>query len=143
MARLARRFFGLVVLLAIAGFVTFGYVYIRRDIDTLRVINQDKILWTATQIEVELLRFQTSVARLAIERSPEALEAMREGFDILWSRVFMMGVGRVGRLMRQYDSGHDSVLAFQQYLREIDPVIAEVAPDDSARLEAILRELEG
>jgi hypothetical protein len=90
------RYLGLVVLLAMAGFAAVGYFTIRRDVDNLRVISQDNILWSATQMEVELLRFQLSVADLAADRTEAALEAVRERFDILWSRVFIMSQGRVG-----------------------------------------------
>ena len=142
MARRAQRYIGIAVLLAIAGFAAMGYLSIRRDVENLRVISQDNILWTATQMEVELLRFQLSVAGLEIERTPEALEEMRERFDILWSRVFMMGSGRVGDLIERYDQGHGSIPAFQTYLRELDAVIAGLKPNDSAEVRAILRELE-
>jgi signal transduction histidine kinase len=142
LTRPVQRYLGLGVLIAMAGFVALGYYSIRRDVENLRVISQDNILWTATQMEVELLRFQLSVANLEIERTPEALAEVRERFDILWSRVFMMGSGRVGELIRRYDQGHGSIPAFRQYLEELDPVVAGLAPDDSETVRIILQELE-
>lgn len=137
-----QRYLGLAVLLAMAGFAAVGYFSIRRDVENLRVISQDNILWTATQMEVELLRFQLSMANLGIEGTPEALDDVRKRFDILWSRVFMMGSGRVGALIRRYDDGHDSIPAFQDYLRELDHVLQDMGPDDRAVARLILRELE-
>lgn len=118
------KFVGLTVLVAMAGFIALGFISIRRDIDNLRVISQDNILWSATQMEVELLRFQLSIAKLGVEQTEEALGTARNRFDILWSRVFMLGKGRVGELMRKYDEGHGSIDAISDYLEEIDPVIA-------------------
>jgi signal transduction histidine kinase len=136
------RSFGLAVLLAMAGFAAVGYFSIRRDVENLRVISQDNILWTATQMEVELLRFTNSVADVAIERTPEALAAMQERFDILWSRTFMMEGGRVGEVIRRYDEGHDTLKTFGEYLHDLDGVLAGLDPSDVSLLPAVLSKLE-
>lgn len=136
------RYLGLIVLLAMAGFAAVGYFAIRRDVDNLRVISQDNILWSATQMEVELLRFQLSVADLAAEHTEAALDAVRERFDILWSRVFIMSRGRVGEIMRAYDEGHGSLAMMAAFMEEIDPVIAELAPDDLATIQRIVEALQ-
>lgn len=136
------RHLAVVVLLAMAGFVAAGYLSIRRDVESLRVISQDNILWTATQMEVELMRFQLSIAKLKIEQTEDALEDLRERFEILLSRVGMMEQGRVGALIRRYDEGFDSIRKFHSYLTEVDPLVASLRPDDSATLQLLLRELE-
>ena len=59
--------------------------------------------------------------RCAGEPTPEALDEMHERFDILWSRVFMMGHGHVGESLLRYDGEHGSVAAIADYLKEIDP----------------------
>ena len=46
------------MLLAMAGFAAVGFFTIRRDVENLRVISQDNTLWSASQMEVELLRFR-------------------------------------------------------------------------------------
>jgi signal transduction histidine kinase len=137
------RYLGLIVLLAMAGFAAVGFFTIRRDVEDLRVISQDNILWSATQMEVELLRFELSVAELGSEQSEEALERVLERFDILWSRVMLMNRGRVGQVMRSYDEGHGSLKKIAAYLEEIDPVLQELQPDDSVTIDQILLELEG
>lgn len=129
-------------MLVMAAVAVIGYSSIRRDVQNLKDNSQDNILWTATQMEVELLRFKLSLARLAIENTEEALDEARERFDILWSRVFLMGAGRVGDLIASYDQGHGSIPAFQQYLREIDPVFATLRPDDLPAMRTLLRELD-
>ena len=85
------RYLGILVLLSMVGFAAVGFYTIRRDVENLRVISQDNTQWSASQMEIELLRFRMSLASLRINPTPEALEEMHERFDILWSRVFMMG----------------------------------------------------
>jgi hypothetical protein len=90
------RYVGLVVLLAMAGFAAVGFYTIRRDVENLRVISQDNTQWSASQMEMELVRFRLALAELRRDPTPDALEAMYERFDILWSRVFLLGQGEVG-----------------------------------------------
>ena len=61
------RYLGILVLLAAAGFAAVGFLTIRRDIENLRVISQDNTQWAASQMEIELLRFQRVAARVVIE----------------------------------------------------------------------------
>lgn len=131
----------MVLLLAMAAFAALGYFSIRRDVDNLRVISQDNILWSATQMEVELLRFQLSVAELSSTPDAPTLERVRERFDILWSRVFIMSRGRVGETMRAYDEGYGSLQAIASYLEEVDPVLAELQPGDVATIDEIMANL--
>jgi signal transduction histidine kinase len=133
---------GLAVLLAMAGFAAVGFVSIRRDVDNLRVISQDNILWSAAQIEHELLRFQISVADLSREQTDEARDEAMARFDILWSRVAMMRQGRVGALMRQYDEGHESLEAVHAFLERVDPVLISMDATDHATLDRIMAELD-
>jgi nitrogen-specific signal transduction histidine kinase len=136
------KYVGLTLLLAMIGVVVLGSLSIRRDIENLRVISQDNILWSATQMEVELLRFQLSIAKLGVEQSEEALETARNRFDILWSRVFMMGKGRVGNLMRQYDEEQGSLEKVSAYLENIDPIIASLEAKDVATVKKLLSTFE-
>ena len=122
------RYLGVIVLLAMAGFASVGFFAIRRDVENLRVISQDNTQWSASQMEIELLRFRLSLAALLADPSPEALDAMHERFDILWSRVFMMGHGRLGESLERYDGEHGSVASIADYLKEIDPLLAGIDP---------------
>lgn len=142
MTRGVQRYFGLCFLLSMAGFAAFGYFHIRRDVDNLRVISQDNILWTGMQMEVELLRFRSSVADLHVERTPEALREARSRFDILWSRVSLAEAGRVGELVREYDEGLGALPALQAYLAELDPVLSTLSLDETERLAGVLQDLD-
>ena len=135
------RYLGILVLLAAAGFAAVGFLTIRKDVDNLRIISQDNTQWAASQMEIELLQFRISLERLRGLRTPEALDELYERFDILWSRVFMMGHGQVGESLRRYDSEHGSVAAIAAYLEEIDPAAHPFDLDDAAALDRIEKSL--
>ena len=103
------RYVGAIVLLAMAGFAAVGFLAIRRDVENLRVISQDNTQWSASQMEIELLRFRLSLAELLSRPAPAAIDDLHERFDILWSRVFMMGHGRLGESLLRYDGEHGSI----------------------------------
>ena len=111
-----------------------GGFTIRRDVENLRLISQDNTQWSASQMEIELLRFRLALEQLRNQPSDEALDNMHERFDILWSRVFMMGHGHVGESLLRYDGEHGSVASIADYLKEVDPVLAEVDPKQAATL---------
>jgi signal transduction histidine kinase len=135
------RYVGLVVLLAMAGFAAVGFRAIRRDVENLRVISQDNTQWSASQMEIELVRFRLALSDLVRAPSQAALDAMRERFDILWSRVFLLGQGEVGESLRRYDSETGAVAALADYLREIDPIVLALGHDDAATIDRIERRL--
>lgn len=124
----------LLVLLFMVGFGAVGFLSIRRDVENLRVISQDNTQWAASQIEIELLRFRLALQHLVTDPSPEALATMHDRFDILWSRVFMMGHGQVGARLAQYDGEHGSVSKLATFLEAVDPKLANVDPGDTATI---------
>jgi signal transduction histidine kinase len=128
---------GVIVLVAMAGFAAIGFLSIRKDVEDLRIISQDNTLWSASQMEIELLRYRLSLNALRTDHGAEAIEDMLERFDILWSRVYMLESGRVGEILRRYDEGHGSIASIGAYLKEIDPVVAKLDGTDAATLEQI------
>ncbi len=126
----------MVVLLAMTVFAGVGFFTIRNDVEQLRKISQDNFLWSATQIEVELLRFEASAVTLALEQTEEALLRFRERFDILWSRIG--GSGRVGTVMREYDAEVGTIARIRGYLEEIEPLVAKLRPGDMSAVLDIL-----
>ena len=122
-------------------FAGVGFFTIRNDVEQLRRISQDNILWSATQVEVELLRFEASAAALALDRTEDALARFRERFDILWSRIGMIGSGRVGRVMEEYDAEAGTIPAIQAYLVSIEPLVEAIGPRDSDAVSRILADV--
>ena len=136
------RYIGLVILIAMTVFAAVGFFTIRRDVAGLQSISRDGILWSSTQMEVELLRFHVALAELAERRSQPALAQVREQFNELWSRVLMMSEGNVGAAVRRYEDEHHTLAAMATYLEELDEVLARLTPDDRATVGIILRRVE-
>ena len=137
------RQLGVIVLLAMAGFAAVGFFAIRRDVENLRVISQDNTQWSASQMEIELLRFRLSLADLLNDPTPEALDEVHERFDILWSRVFMMGHGHVGESLLRYDGEGGSVASIAGYLKAIDAPLARLRASDLETVRQIEARLAG
>ena len=76
------RYLGVVVLLAMTAFAAVGFLTIRKDVEALQKISQDNFLWSATQVEVAMLRFELSVARMALDQTEQSLAEVQERFDI-------------------------------------------------------------
>jgi signal transduction histidine kinase len=130
------------VVLVMAGISALGFYSIRKDIENLQVISRDNILWSATQMEVELLRFQRSLALYASDPTATALDDVHARFDILWSRFDLMTQGRVGQLLRQYDDGHGTLARIADYLHAIDDFILFLGPDHAAGIQSVLQQLD-
>jgi signal transduction histidine kinase len=128
----------LAVLLVMAGVAALGFHSIRKDIENLRVISRDNILWSATQMELEFLRFQRSVALYVSDPTESARNELHERFDILWSRFSLFTEGRVGRLLRQYDEGHGTLHAASNFLASVDSLLPDLGPNDADTLRALL-----
>jgi signal transduction histidine kinase len=137
------RYLGFVVLLATVGFMAFGFHEIRKNVENLRIISQDNTQWSASQMEIELLRFRLSLAALLHTPTAEVVKEARERFDILWSRVFMMGHGDLGKRMLLYDGENGPVASLADFLKQIDPLVAEVDPvADAGRIREVEKRLE-
>jgi signal transduction histidine kinase len=128
----------IVVILVMAAVAALGFHSIRKDVENLRIISRDNIVWSATQLELEFLRFQRSLAFYVSDPSEAARDDVQQRFDILWSRFNLFSDGRVGRLLRQYDDGNGTVQAITQYLEGIDGLIAELSPADAETILTVL-----
>lgn len=132
------RLLGLFVVLFMAGLAGLGFVTIRKDVENLRATSQDNMLWTATQMEVELLQFEISLATFALDGSAENLAELRERFDVVWSRVLTLGTGRVGAVLQSYDEGHGTIAAIAEFMARIDPGVGRLEPGDGAAVREML-----
>lgn len=140
-ARPLPRLFALAVILGMAVITLIGFSAVRRDTDNLELIDQDHVVWSASQVELELMRFQLSFADLAAEASQEALGKTRVRFDILWNRAFMLDTGGTGEILRQHDMGFGAVGALCRYLLKLDPILRDLDPADGATIARLRGEL--
>jgi signal transduction histidine kinase len=137
------RYAGLALILLMAGIAAVGFYTIRKDVENLRTISKDNFLWSATQMEVELLRFQTSLAMLTAEPSEDALEAVQRRFDILWSRVVVMEEGEAGETLRSYDDGHVTLDRLKAFLQENDRTVTGLTlAGDTTAIRSLLDQIE-
>jgi diguanylate cyclase (GGDEF)-like protein len=88
-----RRFFGLFVgiaafLIGLALIISFvvRISAVEKQVDTLIDADRDQGLWTATQIQVELLEFE-KLLQIARTSPPQFEDDVRANFDILYSRL--------------------------------------------------------
>ena len=136
------RYLGVVVLLAMTAFAAVGFLTIRKDVEALQKISQDNFLWSATQVEVAMLRFELSVARMALDQTEQSLAEVQERFDILWNRIDVMSAGRVGEMMRVYDEETGTIADIKAHLQDIDMVVQNIRPDDTVGATDILQSIE-
>lgn len=131
----------LVVVLVLGAVSVTGFYTIRNDLRQLDGIGRDNMLWSSVQMEIELLRFQRSLALYATDPTEAAREKALERLDILWSRLNLVGAGRVGAQMRALDEGHGALSAIRTYLTRIDPFLLALDPSDAVFIPGILQEL--
>lgn len=139
----APRYLGIVMLLAAGVIALLGYAAMRRDAEMLDKNGRSATLWWGTQTEIEMLRFELQLANMRALGTEQAVEEVRKSFDVLWSRVAMIGAGSIGARLREFDRGEGALADLSRFLRAADPVIAELRPGDAARASELLRRLEG
>jgi signal transduction histidine kinase len=88
-------------------------------------------------MEIELLRYRLALAALDADPTPATADEMLERFDILWSRVFMVGQGELGMSLMRYDGRNGPVARLGAFLKEIDPAVTPIDPGDDSRIAEI------
>ena len=128
--RLLARLVGFSLVVVTMALVAIGYWSVRRDIDAMRRAGRENILWSATQLQVELLRFQHSLADFAAPGGSDPA-AVNERFDILWSRIGLFREGPTGRRLRAYDR-EGTVDALFDTVRAVEPEVLGLQSGDGA-----------
>lgn len=135
------RVIGIVLLLAAGLIAALGYVAMRRDTDLLDRDGRGAMLWWGTQTEIDMLKLELRLSDLRLLRNEQSLREVHASFDALWSRLSMMGSGMIASRLRGFDASGGTLEELGDFLREIDPVVASLRPDDSERIDEILRRL--
>lgn len=121
--------------------ITFAHMADRQFQD-LRSTGQDNTVWTANQLEVDILRLQSAIlnARVQAGSQPD-LEDVRLRFDILYSRVGVVSRGLIGRdlawISEQQQFLADMGTFLAQYTHVIDasdPVLVAALPEMSENI---------
>lgn len=89
------------------------------------------LLWAASQLEVEHLRFLDTLNRFALDKHGGQESEIKRRFDILWSRPVVLMQGNGGQRFRQMEGATDLVRRYEEALREMEPRIFSLKSSDS------------
>ena len=104
-------------------------VDVMRQINRQSSANSDNVLWSLSQVDVELLTLGTVLA--AGDESPAALQTIRTRFDILFSRLTSFRVGSAFANLRNNPDFKDSFGLLRDFIHDTTPVMD--GPDDALR----------
>lgn len=86
------RVYGSLLILAIVALVSLSvFLEIDRQLDRSATAESDNRTWVLAQLEVDLLRYERSLYAAQADQSKPRLDDVRLAFDILYSRVDLVG----------------------------------------------------
>ena len=103
---------------------------VKSDLDALSTAKTDNVSWLMSQLEVELLRFEVSVID-ASSRSNGDLSAVRNRFDIFYSRADTLFSSELFSFLRGSAAAQPTLQATEDFLSRLTPLID--GPDDQLR----------
>ncbi len=103
---------------------------VKSDLDALSTAKTDNVSWLMSQLEVELLRFEVSVID-ASSRSNGDLSAVRNRFDIFYSRADTLFSSELFSFLRGGAAAQPALQATEDFLSGLTPLID--GPDDQLR----------
>lgn len=121
----------LAMVVAVLGAIAIGIavltVAVIRQIDTQSSASSDNVQWSLSQVDVELLTLTLALDD-AIE-DPGKLRAARTRFDVFFSRINTLHVGRVFAKLRESPEFTPSFDRLQDFVRETAPLMD--GPDEA------------
>ncbi len=108
---------------------------VRRKIDELASASSDRAQWTLSQVEVEVLAFNSAV--MAARGDGGSLDDVRVRFDLLYSRFVTLSRGRLYETLRTSDEVAAGLASFESFLEDAIPYI----DGDDVALQAALPSL--
>lgn len=127
---LITRGLALAVILSIVGLAGLGLLAFRKDLDALQRATKETILWSAAQLEFELIRFDEALAEFAADMPGVGSGAVNNRFDVLWSRVVTFNTGDVGQRLAEYDAERDRVGRLFADMQANESRIVGLSPED-------------
>ncbi len=130
----------LVVAIFVASLV-FGFVRLIQD--GVRLAGEDKTaVFMTAQVEVEYFKLLQTLDEFMHNDGTASSDALLERFDILWSRMPVILVGEEGAAARAIDGAVGLARKLEATLSEIEPLITELRPGDTATYARITAALE-
>lgn len=127
-----------ILLCAIA--ITFLATSVKREVNALAVANSDITQWTLVQTEVELLALLVA-AHDAQHHAGDNLQEMRRRYDVLYSRVRLIGESRQFADLRADPEAAQSIASLNAFLDRHTASIDGPDPQLTAQLPAIIADL--
>lgn len=125
------RLVGFAVILLTLAMAGGGFRVVRNDVEQMRESAKENILWSALQVEIELMRFQRALSDFRVGDEGASARRVNDRFDILWSRMSLFRQGSVGERLREYDSINGTIAALFDRMQEAeDKVVNLTAGDD-------------
>ena len=103
---------------------------VKSDLDALSTAKTDDVSWLMSQLEVELLRFEVAVID-ASSRTDVDLSAVRNRFDIFYSRADTLTDSMLFSFLRREAAAQPALQAMEGFLSRLTPLID--GPDDQLR----------
>lgn len=129
---LLTRLVGFAIVTLTVAVAAVGFFVVRNDIDEMRDAGRENILWSAVQLEIELMRFQRSLADFSAGEPEVSVRVVNDRFDILWSRVSLFQQGSVGARLRSYDVAEDTINTLFARMKQVEDKIVDLTPGDRA-----------
>ncbi|WP_295074249.1 PAS domain-containing hybrid sensor histidine kinase/response regulator [Tabrizicola sp.] len=153
-SRIKRRFRGLPTLVLAATLsgillcvlaISFLATNVQREVNELGVANSDTTQWTLVQAEVELLALLVAVHDAEVHDSGQAvqsgLQELRRRYDVLYSRVRLIGESRQFADLRNDPGAAGSLAALNAFLDKHTPAIDGSDAELAAQLPSLLSDL--
>ncbi len=132
------RLVGFTIIILTIATAAVGFFIVRNDIEEMRDSGRENILWSAAQIEIELLRLRHSLAHFVAGDPDTTPQVVNNRFDILWSRISLFQQGTVGARLRAYDERDSTVAALFILMKSVETDMVGLKAGDTetaARLE--------
>ena len=120
------------------GMASFGFINFGKNLEAMRIANQENILWSSTQLEKELMRFRDSLSSSERGATISSSE-INLRFDVLWSRVAIFQRGKVGERLRDYDSESQTINRLFEELKKQEALVVSISSFDFATMMKIHR----
>lgn len=135
--------FKLLILTLISLLFLLSSVYsYNRDLEVVGYVSSTikSIGWASSELEMELLKFDQALDRLATGRLPADQLQLR--FDLLWSRIDVLLHGAENAPLRAQPGTLPLLQHIQQWLADIDETVAGLAAGQAEPVRALQRELD-
>lgn len=139
-----------VILTSFLCAVTFGIGVIYKlgtEVENIQTAEQSDPLWIGSQLQFELLRLERDLGEVALGYKP--VSEISNRFDIAWSRINVLQVGKLQRLLSEFNVDRSVLSDLEATFVLLDPAIIDLVASDSDHTQRvqnvgkILAELEG